>query len=187
MKKWNKKKLKEIYEGRIFSLKQQECFHPKLQVEHDFFILETYDWINVVATTEDNKIIFVKQHRLGTDEITLETPGGIIEKNEDAFDTAKRELLEETGYSSNEIILLKKLSVNPAILNNYIHFYYAPNCKKVSEQQLDLAEDIEVLLYKQNEVIEMIQSGTINHSIIITALSLFFLSPYCRHRNISLL
>jgi 8-oxo-dGTP pyrophosphatase MutT (NUDIX family) len=115
----------------------------------------------------------VKQHRLGTDDLTIETIAGLIEKDEDPLEAAKRELMEETGYKEGEIIFLKKVSVNPAILNNHIYFYFATGCRKVSKQNLDAAEDIEILLYSEDEIIKMIKDGTINHSIVIAALSLY--------------
>ncbi len=182
MKKWITESQDELYKGRIFSLYDNRCYHPVKRVEHNFYVLKTYDWINVVALTEANEIILVKQHRLGTDELTLETPGGIIEKNETPEDTALRELEEETGYKSEKIILLKKLSANPAILNNYIYFYLALGCKQLSHQILDSAEDIEIQVCSMAELKAMINSGAIDHSIVITALSLYFLSDFCNER-----
>ncbi|HQL83651.1 MAG TPA: hypothetical protein PK307_15725, partial [Spirochaetota bacterium] len=70
--------------------------------------------------------------------------------------------------------LMKKLSVNPAIFNNYIHFYFAGNCRKTSEQALDLAEDIEVATYTAPEILEFIENGKINHTLIVTAYYLYF-------------
>ena len=179
MKKWEIKNRNIIYKGRIFTIQDLECYHPQKDVSHNFYILKHPDWVNVVAATEDDKIILVKQHRLGTDEFTIETPAGIVEPDEVPEHAARRELMEETGYSANDMILLKKLSANPAIMSNDIYFYYAPKAVKAASQSLDLAEDIEVILSTQNEMISMLKQDVITHSIIITALSLYFLSNYC--------
>jgi ADP-ribose pyrophosphatase len=178
MKKWIIKSEQELFRRRMFAVKDMECYHPDKNVTHKFFTLNTPDWINVVAVTTEGTFIMVKQHRLGTDEITLETPGGLIEDGEPPEETARRELREETGYEAGEIHLLKKLSVNPAIFNNYIYFYYARNCTKIHEQDLDSAEDIEVLTLTHDEIMETINGGRINHTIIITALYLYFLSEW---------
>ncbi|MBN1496172.1 MAG: NUDIX hydrolase [Spirochaetes bacterium] len=178
MNKWEIKADKELFRRRIFSVKDIECYHPDKDITHRFFTISTPDWINVVATTEDDRFIMVRQHRLGTDEITLETPGGLIEEGESPEETVKRELREETGYEAEKIHLLKKLSVNPAIFNNYIYFYYAGNCRRIHDQDLDPAEDIEVLTFSRNEILEMIRNGPISHTIIVTALFLYFLSGW---------
>lgn len=159
-------------------MKDLECHHPDKDVTHRFFTLTSPDWINIVATTEDGRFIMVRQHRLGTDEITLETPGGLVEGNESPEETALRELREETGYEAGEIHLLKKLTNNPAIFNNYIYYYYAANCKKVHEQDLDAAEDIEVVTCSRDEIMDMINHGPITHTIIVSALYLYFLSEW---------
>ncbi len=178
MNKWIKKSEQELFRRRIFSVKDIECYHPDKNVTHKFFTFNTPDWINVVAVTEEGKFIMVRQHRMGTDEITLETPGGLIEEGEPPEETARRELREETGYEAGEIHLLKKLSVNPAIFNNYIYFYYAAHCKKTHDQDLDSAEDIEVLTVNHDQIMEMINDGRINHTIIIAAFYCYFLSEW---------
>ncbi len=180
MKKWIQKRSLEINEKGLFKLKTAEYYHPQLDVTYDFSMVETNNWINVIPLTEDKKFIMVKQHRLGTDEITIETPGGVIEKDEEPEKTALRELMEETGYKPERIHFLKKLSANPAIMNNYIYFYFAENCRKIEGQNLDNIEDIEIELFDIDEILRMIESGKIDHSYVITALSLFFLS---KHNN----
>ncbi|NMB65245.1 MAG: NUDIX hydrolase [Spirochaetes bacterium] len=162
----------------MFSIEKLLCYHPAKKVNHDFYILNNPDWVNIVTVDTDGNIVLVKQHRLGTDEYTIETVAGLIDPGEDPYQSAHRELLEETGYRAQEIVLLKKLAANPAIMNNYIYFYCALNAQKVQEQSLDLAEDIEIVTLSPQQVLEFIQKGTINHSIIITALLLYFLSPY---------
>jgi 8-oxo-dGTP pyrophosphatase MutT (NUDIX family) len=177
MDRWTVKKNEDIFDGRIFTIRNLTCFHPGKSLEHDFYILHTHDWINIVALTEDGRFIMVKQHRLGTDEVTIETPAGLVEKGESPESAAKRELREETGFVAQSLTLLRKLAVNPAIMDNFVHFYLASGCRNAGSQRLDAAEDIEVLLYSRDEVIGLIQQGEISHSLIITALSLYFASP----------
>ncbi len=178
MNRWVIKSSEDIFRRRIFAVKDIECYHPDKDVTHRFFTLSTPDWINIVAVTEDNRYIMVRQHRLGTDEITLETPGGLVEEGESPEETALRELREETGYEAGEIHLLKKLSVNPAIFNNYIYFYFARNCRRIHEQDLDPAEDIEVLTFTRDEIMSMINDGPVSHTIILAAFYLYFLSKW---------
>ncbi len=178
MNKWQIEKRDTINKQRIFSIEKLLCYHPTKKVNHDFFILNNPDWVNIVAVDTVGNLVLVKQHRLGTDEYTIETVAGLIDPGEEPAKSAQRELLEETGYEATEIVLLKKLAANPAIMNNYIYFYCALNAKKVQDQSLDLAEDIEIMSLTPRQVFEYIQNGSINHSIIVTALLLYFLSPY---------
>ncbi len=180
MEKWIKKKSVDTKHGRLFTLKRVQCYHPKLDISYDFSLIETMDWINVVAVTEDGRFILVKQHRLGTDTITRETPGGVIEEYESADETALKELIEETGYRPERMHLLGKLAANPAIMGNHIYFYYAENCREAEGQDLDKIEDIEVELCEADEIIRMLKTGELDHAYVVTALSLFFMSEHGR-------
>jgi len=174
MIKWEKISEREIFKNPVFRISSIECYHSEKKAAHNFFLLSTLDWINVVARTVEGKIIFVKQHRLGTDEITIETPGGLIEDGEGPENTAARELLEETGYRAGSMKLLKKLAANPSIQNNMIYFYFADSCVPFSGQNLDEAEDIEVATLSEEETLSMMDSGEINHTIVTAALCLYF-------------
>lgn len=174
MKKWEILDRSDVISTGVFSMQKLQCRHPVKHIEHPFFLLNTPDWINVVALTDDDRFIMVRQHRLGTDECTLETPAGLINPGEEPLAAAIRELREETGYTASDIVLLKRLSANPAILNNYIYFYLATGCSKTDGQDLDPAEDIDVELYERERIPDLIETGVINHTIIIAAFSLYF-------------
>ncbi len=175
MAEWKIEKSEAVFRSGIFALKKLTCSHPGKEDIHDFFILDTPDWINVVALDEAGNFIFVVQHRLGTGMRTLETPAGLIEAGEDPLEAAKRELEEETGYEAGSMVLMRKLAANPAIMNNFIYFFLAQNCRKIGAQRLDAAEDIEVRTFSRDEVQKMLSDGTIDHSIIVTALGVYFM------------
>ena len=174
MSNWIVEKRTSIFRTGIFELESLNCRHPEKPDSHTFFILNSPDWINVVAVDEEGRFITVNQHRLGTGECTIETPAGLIEPGEAPETAACRELLEETGYVPGELRLMKRLSANPAIMNNHIYFFRATGCRKAASQDLDAAEDIEVQLLTRDEIQAMLDGGEINHSIIVTALMLFF-------------
>jgi 8-oxo-dGTP pyrophosphatase MutT (NUDIX family) len=178
MDRWVINSRKTMLSGKIYSLEDLDCTLPSKGISHTFNIIKAPDWINIVAQTDDGEVLFVRQHRLGTDEITIETPAGMIEDGEDPFEAAKRELAEETGYHAGKIVLMKTLHANPAIMTNRIYFFFASGCTKKGNQKLDREESISVEKYSVEETAGMIQSGIINHSIIVTALTLFLLSEY---------
>jgi 8-oxo-dGTP pyrophosphatase MutT (NUDIX family) len=174
MKKWIEKSRKTHFTRRLFTLSDVECLHPDKGVTHNFFRIETLDWINVVALPPDGKFILVRQHRLGNGEITIETPGGVMDPGEDPQEAALRELLEETGYEALGISLMGRHAANPAIMNNSVYFYRAWDCVRKREQKLDPAEDIEILVTEEKTLREMMLDGRISHSIVMTALLMYF-------------
>ncbi len=172
--KWQIISAREIVSKDLFSLVEKRCYHPVKKIDHRFYSINSSDWINVIPVTADGKIIMLRQHRLGTDEITIETPGGVIETDESPATAAMRELKEETGYEAETIQLLSMLSSNPSIMNNHIYFYLASGCRKTCFQNLDQSEDIEVEIFSQEEILKMIKDGIISHSIVVTAFLLYF-------------
>lgn len=143
-----------------------------------FSVLDAPDWINVIALTSENEIVLVEQYRYGIEKPTLELPGGVCDLGENPLETSKRELLEETGYSSDEWINLGNVSSNPAMQTNYTHTYLARNCTKTSEQLLDGNERIHVHIMPLVEFMEMVGRGEVKHSLVVAAVAKFLLSEY---------
>ncbi|MFY9227028.1 MAG: NUDIX hydrolase [Blastocatellia bacterium] len=160
---------KEVFNCRVFTIKCENHFLEKTNSNHDFFIIEPTDWVNIIALTQNNEVILVKQYRYGTQNITLEIPGGMIDEGESAEQAAKRELLEETGYESNDWQLLGISDPNPAIQNNKCHIFLAKNSKFTKPPILDNTEEIEILSTPLREISTLIQQRVITHSLVITA------------------
>src|SRR4051812_25281910 len=102
---------------RIFTIRSDRKVSPRTEKEHDFFVIDCAEWVNVVATTPDHQIVMIEQHRHGSDTVELEVPGGII----DARDASPllagiRELREETGYEGDRTQIIGKIFPNPAIM-----------------------------------------------------------------------
>jgi len=159
-----------------FSITTNRCRSPRTGQEHDFYVIDFPNWVQVLPITPDDQIVMVRQYRHGCGQIFLELPGGLIDENDLSPDqTAKRELLEETGYRAEDLILLTSIYPQPAVLNNKGLTYLTKGVKKVAEPNLDAAEDIEVCLVELQKIPKMIQNGEINHGQTVMALSLYFL------------
>jgi len=144
-------------------------------VTHDFYIIESRDWINVIPLTADHQVVMIRQYRHGSREITLEIPGGLLDPGDTPEKAAVRELSEETGYQAEEYTEIGVSNPNPAIFNNRCYTYVARNVKKVSDLRLDQAEDIEVVLVPLSEIPGLIRNGKIDHAIVISAFYFYFL------------
>ncbi len=169
--KWDIIEDKKLLETPIFSLHQRDLLPHKKTETAPFYVLDAPDWINVIALTVDQKIVLVEQYRAGVHESSLEIPGGMVDEDESPLESAKRELLEETGYQSKKWTKLGHTSANAAILNNYTHMYLAENCIKVDEQNLDGNEDIAVHVLELDYFLELVKNSTVHHSIVVAAVA----------------
>lgn len=141
-----------------------------------FYVLDTPEWINVIALTPDDKVILVEQYRFGIQKPTLEIPGGMVDIPESPFAGAKRELLEETGYVSGQWTRIGKVSSNPAIQNNYTHLFLARDCTFEGGENPDTHERINVHTIPLDRFLDLVQDGTIHHAIVVAAVARFLLN-----------
>lgn len=169
--RWETLKDKKVYGTPIFSLHEKKMMPSGGQPPANFYVLNAPEWINVIALTPQNEVVLVEQYRHGVDKATLEIPGGMVDPGESPEKAAGRELLEETGYSSDTWHSFGKVSSNPAILTNYTHLYFAENCEKTAAQQTDGHEDIRVHTVPLDEFLEMVSSGLVHHSIVVAAVA----------------
>ena len=145
--------------------------NPRTDEVMQRLVLETPDWVNVVALTAERKLVCVQQFRFGTGAITLEIPGGALDPREPHESAARRELREETGYTADRWSYLGYVEPNPAFQDNRCHHWLATGARRTHELELDSGEDITVLEVPLEEVRARIASGEIRHSLVLTALS----------------
>ena len=134
-------------------------------------VLESVDWVNMVALTEDGTSVMVRQFRFGVSYTTLETPGGMIDPGEDSLSAAKRELREETGYTGGNWRYLGAVEPNPAYHNHLCHHWLARDVVATQEPDPTPGEAIDVVLMSETEVIRAVQEGVIKHALALSALS----------------
>lgn len=146
--------------------------------EADYYVMETPDWANVVALTNDSQgrqcFVMVRQFRHGSMAVSLEFPGGVVDQGEDPTAAITRELKEETGYVSDEISYLGSVNPNPALMGNRCHTYLAEQCVHPGgAQDLDENEIIDVELVPVDDIISGERNGEFDHAMMHVALEFY--------------
>jgi 8-oxo-dGTP pyrophosphatase MutT (NUDIX family) len=178
LSRWESVSRERVADCRVFCVDRAWFRHPGRAVTHDFFVIDSPDWVNVVAVTTGGELVLVNQFRFGVQEFSWEVPGGLLDGTEDPIAAGRRELLEETGFGGGEARVLSSVWPNPAIQNNRCHFVLIEGVVRMAELAWDEHEEIESIHLPVDEVLTRARAGEIVHSLTLTALFLF--EPYWR-------
>ena len=171
IKPWKQISSTLIGDFRVFKLRSDVKISPRTGREHNFYVLDSVDWVNVVAVTPDQQLVMVEQYRHGSNTVELEIPGGMMNPGEtDPVATGVRELREETGYEGENARVLGRVWSNPAILSNRTHTVLIENCRLKHEVKFDSGEDLETRLVPAAEAPRLVADGKISHSLVVVAL-----------------
>jgi ADP-ribose pyrophosphatase len=174
---WKRENRKLLISTPIFDLVTHDVTPTSKAFTKPFYVLEAKPWVNTIAITPEKNILLIRQYRHGLHEYCLELPGGIVDDTGDdaTLLSAKRELVEETGYTSNNWKFIGKVSGNPAVFNNYSYTYLALDATKTQDTSWDEAEEIEEILVPEDKIIDLLRNGNIHHSMMVASLSLYLI------------
>src|SRR5690606_6440690 len=127
-------------DGRFLRVEYHAVQLPDGRVIEEWPWLETPSYVNVVAETEDGRVLCFRQSKYAVEGISLAIPGGYLEPGEDPRDAAQRELREETGYAADEWVALGTFVVDGNRGNGHAHLFLARGARWV--QAID-ADDLE--------------------------------------------
>lgn len=138
-----------------------------------YYTLEAPDWVSVVALTDADELVLVRQYRHGLRAPSLELPAGSVDPSDsDPVAAGRRELLEETGHEAAEWRIVSSLSPNTALQRNLNHTVLALGARRTREPALEPGEDIAVELRPWRAVVERLQDGALPQSMHVAGLLL---------------
>lgn len=171
VKPWEKRSSKQVGNFRVFNIRSDVKVSPRTGREHDFYVIESVNWVNIIALTTEGKLVMIEQYRHGSNTVELEIPGGMIDP-EDAspLEAGLRELREETGYEGTQAEVIGQIYANPAIMNNICYTILVRNCELKHAMELDQGEDLTVRLMDVKLIPGLVRESRIGHSLVAVAL-----------------
>ena len=167
---WKTKSTQQLANYRIATVSSAIRTNPRTQRDHEFYVMNCPDWVNIIAITPNEEMVMVGQFRHGTNTVDLEIPGGVMDPEDNsALVTGIRELREETGYEGVDARILGEIAPNPAIMNNYCRTVLIEQCELKHATEFDSGEDIQTKLIPVCEMDHLVASGAIQHSLVVVA------------------
>jgi ADP-ribose pyrophosphatase len=148
--------------------------------EEPYYSLKLPDYAAVVAITEDQRVLIVRQYRPALERDTLELPSGLMDPGETPEESARRELLEETGYGEGTWQVLGGLEPDSGRLDNRIWGFVATGVRRVEERAPE--EGIEVLTWSFEELGQAMVDGTFSMALHVAVVMLAILKGRTDHR-----
>ncbi len=157
---WKVRSSQRVLDTPYLRVRREEVELPEGIVVPDYYIIENRGWVGIVPYTEDGRFLLNIQYKHGIGLEVVEFPaGGIDEGEDDPMQTAHRELMEETGYSTDRMELLAHMLANPSGAVTRIWWYLARDVRKTGSQKIDPVEVIENRLVTPAELLQLIHSG----------------------------
>lgn len=171
---WQVTSSRTVLKDRWIDLRAESCVTASGTVIEPYYVLTYPDWVHVVALTDADELVLVRQYRHGVGTTVLELPGGAADASDaDMAAAARRELLEETGFGAADIQHITTLFPNPATQSNRLHIMLATGLRREAAQSLDPGEDGLVVEFVPLSVaLAGLQGGLIGQAMHVAGLLL---------------
>ncbi len=170
VKPWKRRRIELLQNTRILDLFEVTDVSPYSQKEHSFVYIDSARWVNMVPVTEQGDVVMIRQYRHGSQDVTLEIPGGMVDDGEEPSRAAVRECHEETGYRAESVSSLGELNPNPALFNNCLHTFFGFVSEGGARVHVSETERTAVELVPIGDLKPLLLDGSIDHALVCATL-----------------
>ncbi|NTW83397.1 MAG: NUDIX hydrolase [Chlorobiaceae bacterium] len=168
---WTTLSSEYLYRKPWLTMRRDTVLLPNDRIIDDYYVWEFPPWCNVIAVTKDREVVLIRQYRHGLGKVHYEIPAGVHDKEgESILESARRELLEETGFGGGSWKPWMELSANPALQNNICYTFLAEGVERIGTQFLDATEEISVHLVNHDELRSIVLDGGIMQALHVAPL-----------------
>lgn len=171
---WRRVSSDTVIRDRWIDVRADRCVTAKGTEVSPYYVLTYPDWVNVVALTPQRDLLLVRQYRHAVEQAVLELPGGMMEADDvDPEQSARRELMEETGYVSERWLRIATLFPNPATHSNRVHSFLALDAVPRHGQRLDAGEEgLTVSSMPLDAALDGLSTGLLGQAMHVAALTM---------------
>ena len=176
--KWTSGEKKSLLKTIVFDVTSSTNTYTDGQrtVSGEYIVLDAPDWVIVIPEIDGNpkEFYMVKQWRHGSKSLSVEFPGGVIDKGEEPEQAARRELLEETGCQAGRLTKLGQVNPNPALFSNQVHIFLAQDLQCTQSQSLDNDEFVNVIKVPVEQIKKDMGTQQFPHALMSTAMMFYY-------------
>jgi 8-oxo-dGTP pyrophosphatase MutT (NUDIX family) len=169
---WKRLRSERLLETPYFALRSDRLRLPGGAVKDPYYVVERPDAAIIFPLTGEGEVVLVRQYRPPLERMELGLPAGLVEEGEKPEDAARRELLEETGYSGDQWEPLGSLASSPSLKDNWAYLFLARGIEESAPPDPDEHELVEVVRVPVGDLTGLIRSGEIVSSSGVAAIML---------------
>ncbi len=170
---WSILESRKVFEAddRLKVLRQTLCL-PDNRIVEDYYQIDLPSFAAIYAVTEQDEVLLLRQYKHGAGQVCLTLPGGQIDPGEDPEFSARRELLEETGYGGGRWLAGPPLFLHGNQKIAIVHIYVAHHVIKLGDPNSGDLEDAELLTTTRNAVRQAAVNGELPITTHVAAVGL---------------
>jgi 8-oxo-dGTP pyrophosphatase MutT (NUDIX family) len=172
---WKSLGSKYALDTRWLKLKKETVELPNGKILDDFYTVEGGELIAILAIDGDNNVFLVKQYRHAVGDVTIDLPGGGVEKGEQPIDAAKRELAEETGMLADHMEKLLTYYPDSGRTICTKHIFLATELRedKANSHPQDESEDIRLIRISFKDLLGRMKNGEMREATLHVGISAY--------------